>query len=230
MSIITCKYRIYTKILMYYKKKYGDKKLDSIYGAGCIKKPNIMFVFMNPTGRNVASSKDWHGLKAQWLGTKNVWKLFKEVGLLDKEIYKKIVEFKPDEWDYEFSEKLYNNIKDNKIYITNLGKCTQNDAKPLSNKVFKEYLKLLEEEIDIIKPKIIITFGNQVSSILLNKPISVSKCRKESYTTNFLKKEYKVYPVYYPVGQGMRNIDLAIKDIKSIMKENDINESIICND
>lgn len=51
---------------------YGAKELNSIYGAGYIDHPNIMFVFMNPTGRNVASSKDWKGMKAQWLGTKNI--------------------------------------------------------------------------------------------------------------------------------------------------------------
>ncbi len=28
---------------------------------------------------------------------------------------------------------------------------------------------------------------------------------------------YPVFPVYYPVGQGMRNISIAIEDIKDIM-------------
>lgn len=204
------------------QKIYGDKKLDSIYGAGCINKPSIMFVFMNPTGRNVASSKKWRGIKAQWLGTKNIWKLFNEVGLLDGAIYQKIVKMKPVEWNYEFAENLYKDITNKNIYITNLGKCTQADAKPLSNKVFKDYLKLLEKEIDIIKPKIIISFGNQVSSIILNKVISVSKCRKDYYFKNINDINYKVYPIFYPVGQGMRNIDIAINDIIEIMRENNI--------
>lgn len=45
---------------------------------------------MNPTGRNIASSKDWKGLKSPWIGTKNIWDLFIELDLLDKEIYSNI--------------------------------------------------------------------------------------------------------------------------------------------
>ena len=42
--------------------KYGAKELDSIYNGGCTTNPDICFVFMNPTGRNIASSKNWKGL------------------------------------------------------------------------------------------------------------------------------------------------------------------------
>lgn len=37
------------------QKIYGAKELMSIYNGGCTKNPNICFVFMNPTGRNIAS-------------------------------------------------------------------------------------------------------------------------------------------------------------------------------
>lgn len=74
---------------------------------------------------------------------------------------------------------------------------------------------LLFKEINIIKPKIIITFGNQVSSIILNKKISVSENRKKCYRIQINKNEYKVYPVYYPVGNGIFNIDKSIEDIKN---------------
>lgn len=35
--------------------QYGDKSLKSILFGGCIDSPDICFVFMNPTGKNVAS-------------------------------------------------------------------------------------------------------------------------------------------------------------------------------
>lgn len=44
--------------------KYGVKELDSIYNGGCAKNPDICFVFMNPTARNIASNKEWNGLKS----------------------------------------------------------------------------------------------------------------------------------------------------------------------
>lgn len=205
--------------------KYGYRELDSIYNGGCENEPNICFVFMNPTGKNIASSKSWKGRKFPWLGTKNIWKLFYNIGLLSNETFNKIQEKKPKDWDYEFCDDLYNEIENNKVFITNLGKCTQVDARPLSDEVLKKYLNLLFEEIDIIKPKIIITFGNQVSSIILNKKISVSENRKQYHKLKIKKEEYKVYPVYYPVGNGIFNIDKSIEDIKWII-ENDLKEDV----
>ena len=197
--------------------KYGVKELDPIYNGGCENNPDICFVFMNPTGRNVASLKTWTGRKSPWIGTKNIWKLFKEVGLLSENIYKDIQSKKPKDWDYEFSDYVYEELTNNKIFITNLGKCTQIDARPLSDEVLKKYLELLFKEIDIIKPKVIITFGNQVSSIILNKKISVSENRKVCYELVVGKNKYKVYPVYYQVGNGIFNIDKSIEDIKWII-------------
>lgn len=199
------------------QKKYGAKELDSICNGGKINNPDICFVFMNPTGRNVASLKSWEGRKSPWLGTKNIWKLFNSVGLMDDSIYEEILSKKPKDWDYVFSDKVYQNVTDNNYFITNLGKCTQVDARPLPDEVLASYLKLLLKEIDIIKPKVIITFGNQVSSIVLDKKISVSESRKKYYEKKIKGNIYKIFPVYYPVGNGIFNIDKSIEDIKWII-------------
>ena len=107
---------------------------------------------------------------------------------------------KANERTETFAEKVYEEIASKKVYITNLAKCTQADARPLPDKVFKEYLVLTLEELATIQPKHIITLGNQVSSILLGKPIKVSEYKKNEYETLTIKgKEYKVYPVFYPV-------------------------------
>ena len=131
--------------------KYGAKELDAIYYGGCIHNPDVCFVFMNPTGRNIASEKTWCGPKYPWLGTKNIWKLFHSIHLIDDE------------------------------------------------------------------PKIIITFGNQVSSIFLNEKITVSTCRKKYYEREIHHIQYKVFPVFYPVGNGIFNIEKAIEDIKFVI-------------
>ena len=199
---------------------YGDKNLKSIYNGGCINNPDICFVFMNPTGRNIASSPNWKGRRSPWIGTKNIWKLFYKINLLDECIYEKIIKKKPCEWNEEFADVVYDNVEKYKYFITNLGKCTQVDARIIPNSVYVKYLNLLLKEIEIINPKIIITFGNQVSSILLNKNISVSQCRKQYYTLNISNNIYKVYPVYYPIGNGMMNIDKAIEDLKYIIDNN----------
>ena len=199
------------------QQKYGAKELDSIYFGGCEQNPEICFVFMNPTGRNIASKKSWQGLKAPWIGTKNIWDLFYAVGLLDQEIYEEIRKIKGPDWTEEFAEVVYENVKKHKYFITNLGKCTQVDARPLLDKVFQNYVHLLEQEISIINPKVIILLGNQVSSIFLNQSISVSQVRKKEFVKDIAGKKYPCYAVFYPVGNGHFNIDKSIEDIRFII-------------
>ncbi len=198
--------------------KYGDPSLDSIYNGGCINNPDVCFVFMNPTGRNIASNKSWKGLKSPWIGTKNIWDLFYSVNLINKDLYDKIKSIKGSEWTEEFAEEVYEEVKNRKYFITNLGKCTQVDARPLPDSVYKKYLDLFLKEIEIINPKVIILFGNQVSSIVLDEKISVSECRKKEFRKKINKKEYKLYSVYYPIGNGRFNIDKSIEDIKWILE------------
>ena len=140
--------------------------------------------------------------------------------MLSERIYEETQKRKPQEWDKNFADLVYDDVEKHKYFITNLGKCTQIDTRVLPNSVYSQYLDLLCKEIEIINPKIIITFGNQVSSIILNKNISVSQCRKQSFLINIREKNYSVYPVYYPIGNGMMNIDKAIEDLNYIIKTN----------
>ncbi len=198
---------------------HGDPSLSSIYGAGCINKPEAMFVFMNPTAKNISAQKNWNGLRAPWLGTKNIWSLLNHLDLVSNGFLNSIKSYKPEEWTIQFSQELYSHLKEKGIYITNLAKCTQLDARPLKNSVFKEYLDLMKKEISRIDPKHIITFGNQVSSIMLDKPVSVSKYRGAEKETLYIEnKVYPIYPTYYPVGHGRLHQPLAIKRIKAILK------------
>lgn len=200
------------------QKKHGAEHLNSIYNGGLEEKPEVLFIFMNPTGRNKASLKEWKGRRSPWIATKNIWKLFYSVNLLDKEIYDSIQSKKPKDWTEEFADQVYDNVAKYKYFITNLGKCTQEDARPLPDSVYKEYLSLLYQEIEMIKPKTIITFGNQVSSIFLNEKINVSLCRKKQFKKQ-IKNTYNTYAVFYPIGNGMRNIDKTIEDIKYILEQ-----------
>ena len=77
------------------------------YNGGCSNNPDICFVFMNPTKRNIASSKEWKGIKSPWIGTKNIWDLFYNLDLLDKDIYNKIKNIKGTDWTKEFAEEVY---------------------------------------------------------------------------------------------------------------------------
>jgi len=201
------------------QKKHGEKTLFAIHGAGCIQKPDICFIFMNPTGKNISAVKGWKWIRAPRLGTKNVRKIFFATHIISKTTYNQIQNMKANERTENFAEQLYKEIADKKIYITNLAKCTQTDARPLKDKVFKDYLTYTMEEIALLKPKHIISLGNQVSSILLHKPIRVSEYKNNDHETLTIDNTtYKVYPTFYPVGQGMRNMPKAIERIQKIKK------------
>ena len=204
------------------QEKYGAKELDAICNGGCEINPDICFVFMNPTGKNIASSKEWKGIKSPWIGTKNIWDLFFALDLLDKNIYNKIKCIKGSEWTEQFAKEVYDNLAYNKCYITNLGKCTQVDARELPDSVYKQYLDLFFKEMEIVKPKVILLFGNQISSIVLDEKISVSQCRKKRFEKEINKSKYTFYSLYYPVGNGRFNIDKTIEDLKWIIEKEEV--------
>lgn len=200
------------------QKKYGDKNLNSVYGGGCSKNPKVCFVFMNPTAKNIATAKSWKGVRYQWLGTKPIWKFFNKLGLISDELNNEIQNKKAADWTNEFCIEVYNEVKNNKFYITNLAKCTQADARHLSDSVFLEYKKYLLLELEQVNPKKIVFFGNQVSSIMLNQNISVSNCRNQKFNLKINNKNFESYAVYYPVGNGFFNVDKAIEDLNKILK------------
>jgi hypothetical protein len=77
------------------------------------------------------------------------------------------------------------------------------------------------EELLLLNPKRIITFWNQVSSILLWKAVSVSSYQMAEYEElKIWLKQFNVYPCRYPVGQGYRNIEKAKQRIQSILSKN----------
>ena len=193
--------------------EYGDPNYRSIYFGGCTERPRLCLVFMNPTARNIATHPDWTGLRAPWVGTKNVWKFLHQIGVISAVTLAEIQHIKGPDWTPEFAAKVYQDVADHQVFITNLAKCTQKDARPLPDQVFEQYRAHLLTEIAATQPNHVILFGNQVSSIVLQQKISVSQCRKQC----FVRDGVNFWPVFYPVGNGFMNVDKAIEDINLIM-------------
>jgi len=196
---------------------YGDKNLNAIPGAGEVCTPKLFLIFINPTSKNVSAKKEWSGLRAPWLGTKNVWRFLCNVGLFDKQLFD-LINSKNFKWSYEFAERVYTEVKRNSVYITNLCKLTQKDARLPPKKIMVKYLDLLKKEIDIVKPQAIVSFGSYVSSILLGKTIKISEYRRKWEEIEINGSLFKVFPLYYPVGQGIKNMKKAEEDLKWIIQ------------
>ena len=191
---------------------YGHGGIESVRGAGLTSRPELMLMFMNPTARNTASNPKWSGLRAPWIGVNNTWRILARLNLISETGI-------PSTWNASSAEALYKHVAKQGLYITNLATCTQPDARHLPDSVFRQYLPHAYNEIETVNPKKIITFGNQVSSALLQRAVSVSQFQDTDFETLTIGgKEFRVYPTYYPVGQGQRNMPKAIKRIQAIQK------------
>lgn len=199
--------------------KYGSKQLNSVYGAGCRQNAKVALVFMNPTKRNIATDKNWNGLKAQWLGTKQIWDFLTKCDLFDENLNKQIKSKRPTDWTEEFCEKVYAEVASKGVWITNLAKCSQDDARPLPDEIFLQYRDLLKRELALVAPQKVLLFGNQVASIVLEEKVSVSLARCKKFDLDLNGNVVEGYAVFYPVGNGRFNQDKAICDIKTILKD-----------
>ena len=199
--------------------KYGSKQLNSVYGAGCRQNAKVALVFMNPTKRNIATDKNWNGLKAQWLGTKQIWDFLTKCDLFDENLNKQIRSKRPTDWTEEFCEKVYAEVASKGVWITNLAKCSQDDARPLPDEIFLQYRDLLKDELALVSPQKVLLFGNQVASIVLEEKVSVSLARCKKFDLDLNGNVVEGYAVFYPVGNGRFNQDKAICDIKTILKD-----------
>lgn len=200
------------------QQKYGSKELNSVYGGGQNNNPRVALVFMNPTKRNIATDKSWKGLRTQWLGTKQIWDFLTKCNLFSANLNEEIKAKRPKDWTPEFCQSVYDEVKKQGLWITNLAKCSQDDARPLPDYVFSEYINLLKEELKDVNPQKIFFFGNQVSSLMLEQPITVSTVRQKKFNLIIGDKPIECYAVFYPVGNGRFNQYKAIEDIKEILK------------
>ncbi len=200
-------------------KKHGDSRYTPIYGTGCIQRPRLVLVFMNPTARNVSAKPGWTGIRAPWVGLKQTWKLFYEIGILDRKLFEATQKLKPEEWTPKFTNIIYSYIASQKVFSTNLAKATQSDARPLRDKVFYDSREGFLKELELLNTSHIVTFGNQVSSVLLDKPIRVSRYSGSEFEKLKVRgRVYRIYPCFYPVGRGWMNVKKVIPRVRKILR------------
>src|SRR6266536_2434291 len=150
------------------ERYYGDHVLDAINGAGQINRPKLALVFINPTHRNLSADKQWVGLKAPWIGCTNIWQLFRDAGLIDGRLADEIQRAKTS-WSEEFAQRVYSQVAARSLYITNMVKWAGLDAKLPERQKIQLYAPVLLEELRIIRPKLIIVFGQLTFDGLLRE-------------------------------------------------------------
>lgn len=190
------------------KENFPNNNLNPILGNGKLKNPKIMFVFINPTAKNISSSSTWKGPRFPFIGTKQIWRIFHKAGMFDSDLLSYIEDNK--EWSLDFTNNVLDYLINNSYYITNIVKWTGHDATLPNSEKIKLFLPILEKEIEIVKPEFIVTFGLIPFENLTKTKIKLSdyylkmmKDKKPSYfERKFGSHNTKIIPCYFPVGRG----------------------------
>jgi len=189
--------------------KKTKNKFQHILGGGEENEPLIMFVFINPTHRNISSYQDYIGHRFPFIGTNEIWNIFVKSGILPEEVIQKT----KNNWSNDSIDFLLDSLRNRKIYLTNVIKCTKHNAENPNSKLIQKKLPLLLREISIVDPKLVVAFGQIPFKALTNENIKLSEhYRKQRESKELILyeskeingKTYKVFPCYFPVGRGNR--------------------------
>lgn len=188
--------------------KLGDR-LQHILGGGKILRPDIMFVFINPTARNVSSRPDYCGPRFPFLGTKEVWNVFAKAGMFPSDLLDKI-NGANGRWDKRLIKSVIGSVASNGFYFTNVSKCCKENSELPNAHEIRHGSEILFKEICIVRPKRIVAFGLIPTKAVTGQSIRLGDQyrRMQNGGDPFIKSKqiagrtYSVFPCYFPVGRG----------------------------
>ena len=121
-------------------------------------------------------------------------------------------------WQIPDEDRIERSLSKHGVYLTNLVKCTQPGPENPTMKEVREDLPLLLEEIRIVDPDFIVTFG-----ALPLRALTGRSDRLRDVSKNLGRKAYRpmrsipavgttypVLPCYFPIGRGDRKKALTI--------------------
>lgn len=180
--------------------------LPPVVGGGCTTKPRVALVFINPTARNASTRDGWAGPRWPWLGTRPVWRVLADAGLLDPEVRRQIDGCRT--WTEEFAETVYEDVAKRGMYFTNLVKWTGPNGDLPSPRLVRLYEDVLDEELRAVEPQAVVAFGGMTVKALTGHTVKLGQILDEARETGavpgFAHRQLAltVYPCFFPVGRG----------------------------
>lgn len=186
---------------------FPEHRLAPILGGGRKINPRIVFVFINPTARNISSDPNWPGPRYPFIGTKQVWRVFHRAGLLEDSLISRIEESAV--WPVALAKEVEASLQRRGFYLTNLVKWTGPDGSLPDRKKIDLFLPLLVREIEILSPQYIVTFGSLPYRCLTGKAITLGDYYHRAMGEGIVPEEVLIgsvrtgiVPCYFPVGRG----------------------------
>ena len=211
---------LWTQVNQITEENFPDNDLMPILGGGQEKNPKLMIVFINPTYRNISSSKNWNGPRFPFIGRKRPWIEFHKAGLFEDELIEKIKT--NTDWSIDLTNQVLDFLKKKSLYFTNIVKNTGHNADLPKADQINLYLTSFKREIELVNPAYIVAFGLIPINSLLSEKIKLSdyydSVKKKGnvipYSLEINSKEYKLIPCYYPIGRG--NPGKAVEILKLV--------------
>ena len=108
----------------------------------------------------------------------------------------------------------------NKVYITNLIKCYIKPGTTLQSEWMSTCLPYFIVQLQLVKPKVIIALGKDVSNFLLNKEENMGSMRGNVYNYMGIKLISTYHPSYLTRGGGVnhKHFHTVVKDFNKALK------------
>lgn len=198
---------------------FWDNGLEPIIWWGQTVKPKYMFVFINPTKRNLWTDPSWTGPRYPRIGYTSLWEFFHEANLINTQRLEAIKNH-TSLWTPQFTAEFYSYLSKQSYYLTNVVKRAWHDATLPSSHMIKAYIPLLLQEIEIIQPEHIILFWKIPMSVFLPWSLALKECYthfKETWSIwSQAHKKYTLIPCYFPVWLWRRNKPMAIEILRHL--------------
>jgi len=183
--------------------KTGRNKLQHIHGFGAMN-PELMLILVNPTYRNLSSAPEYQGNRFPYIGVRQFWRVLADGGLIDRKVAFNLPSRAA--WNSKYTKQIQNELAKNRLFLTNIVKCCYDHSLYPEDRVIKEQINMLAEEIKIVRPKMIVAFGELVYKTLTGKNIKLAgywndrKRKGDSEIISGLK--IPIIPCYFPIGRG----------------------------
>jgi len=181
--------------------------LCHVLGGGRFYRPKYFFLFINPTHKNRSSHASYQGRRSYpFIGVRHLYKGLADAGFVDPKIIQKIY---TKGWQIPDEIRIEASLRKNNIYISNFVKCAQPNPINPSRQRMRAALPSLTEELSIVNPRYIVTFGVLPLETLTGAHWRLrdilDTVRKKTYAplpVSLGGQTYKVLPCYYPLGHG----------------------------
>lgn len=176
--------------------------LQHIHGYGAMN-PKLMLILVNPTYRNLSSDSKYRGDRFPFIGVRQFWKILAEGGLIDRKVGINLPA--RTGWGDKHTQQIKKELLKNRLFLTNIVKCCYDHSAYPDKSVIEDQLKLLAEEIRIVKPKKIVAFGGLVYKTLTGESIKLADYwygSQEKAVEIISGLGTSVAPCYFPIGRG----------------------------